>query len=99
MKPSAVPRRTPGQAGFSLLEAVVALALVTVALGLSAALLVDAGRQSRRLAAGLEEPLMGRLAARLRKDSAEAVRILPSPAPPDASGWYSTVESMQKLQV
>jgi len=68
------------QAGFTLLEAVVALAVVSVALYLAAGLLREAQVLSAAAGRQLTDPLAGVVAARLRADVQGADAVAP-PAP------------------
>jgi prepilin-type N-terminal cleavage/methylation domain-containing protein len=70
-------RRGTSQAGFTLIEASVALAVVAVALFLAAGMLREAHVLAAAAGRQLHDPLAGQLAARLRADLQAADRLAP----------------------
>lgn len=83
----AAVKRGRGQAGFTLLEMVVALALVTVAVFLAAGLLREFHEVSRRTAREALNPLEGIAVRMLRNDVHGSRGIL---SPPPFPGFWSS---------
>ncbi len=71
-------RKHQRSAGFSLLEVLLSLVLLSLALLLAAGLMSEARGMMGAAVAGLRSPLPGRLAGQLRKDAQGAAQLLPA---------------------